>query len=297
MSYLEESHRVRVYEQRSQRRKKWFRKGSYYVATYTLVVIGSIIFMVPFLWMLRTSLMARQQVFVWPIVWIPKPFVWQNYVDAFTLAPFARFFRNTILITIAGILGNLIGSSLAAYGFARMRFPGRDALFMVMLSTMMIPYTVTLIPTFIVFVHLGWIDTYKPLIVPQFFAVPFYTFLLRQFFLSIPFELEDAAKIDGCGIFGLFWRIALPLSKQALAAVAIFSFMAHWNAFLGPLIYLNDQAKYTLALALRMFQGQRYTNFPYLMAVSAAALAPCLLIFFLAQRLFIQGIVITGVKG
>jgi multiple sugar transport system permease protein len=267
------------------------------VATYLVLGAGGVGLLVPFAWMLRTSLMSADQIFAWPLQWIPNPVVWQNYPAALTAEPFGLFTLNTIFLTAFCIVGSLAGNTLAAYGFARLRFPWRQTLFLVMLSTMMLPYTVTMIPTFVLFKYLGWINTFLPLIVPAFFTSPFYTFLLRQFFLSIPVELEEAARIDGCGTLGIFLRIAIPLSTPAVATVAIMSFMSNWNNFLGPLIYLQTQNNFVLSLGVRMFQQKYFTNYTLLMAAATAAMLPCLVLFFFAQRLFIQGIVITGVKG
>ena len=194
-------------------------------------------------------------------------------------------------------MGNLFGSSLAAYGFARFRFPGRTFLFVVMLSTLMVPAWVTMIPTFIIFKELGWLNTYLPLLVPHFFAQPFYTFLLRQFFLGIPKEIDEAARIDGASTLRVFWQIYLPLSQPALITVAIFSFFYHWNELLMPLIYLQSQEKFPVALGIASFSSDQYQDFALMMAAALIAMAPLLFIFFIAQRLFIQGVVMTGVKG
>ena len=268
-----------------------------YVATYAILCAGGAGLMIPFLWMLSTSLKPTDQVFTWPVQWIPDPIVWRNYAEALEAAPFVTFAVNSSVITSLSIVGNLTSSSLVAFSFARLRFPGRRVLFLLMLSTMMVPAWVTIIPTFLLFRALGWLDSYKPLIVPAYTAVPFYVFLLRQFFLTIPTELEDAARVDGCSTARIYATIILPLAKPALATVAIFSFMSHWNEFMLPLIYIRSQEKYTIALGLRMFQGEYQTFYHLLMAASVMALLPCLVLFFFAQRLFIQGIVITGVKG
>ncbi len=264
---------------------------------YTLCIIGGAILMIPFLWMLSTSLKQSQQIFKYPIIWLPNPIVWRNYIDAFNAVPFLRYIRNTIVITFSSILGDIITCSLVAYSFARLRYPGRDFLFILLLSTLMIPYPVTLIPTFLIYKYLNWIDTYIPLILPAYFAYPFWVFLLRQYLMTIPLELDDAAKIDGCGYLNTYLRILFPLSKPVLTTIAIFSFMAHWNDFLRPLIYINTSSKYTLALGLRSFQGLYLTRWELVMAASVIAMMPCLIIFFFAQKYFIQGIVISGVKG
>ena len=214
------------------------------------------------------------------------------------MIPFGLYVRNTSLITAASIVGALASSSIVAFGFARLRFPGRDALFLILLATIMIPSQVTLIPTYVMFRIVGWLDSYYPLIVPAFFGGgAFNIFLLRQFFMKLPLELDDAARIDGCSTFGIFRRILLPQSRPALGVIAIFLFMGNWNDFLAPLIYLNSPDKYTLALGLNMFRGTQYTAWHLLMAASTMTAIPCMILYFLAQRYFIQGIVFTGIKG
>ncbi|GAH54781.1 unnamed protein product, partial [marine sediment metagenome] len=251
----------------------------------------------PFLWMLSTSLKPSNQIFIFPPKWIPHPFKWSNYPEGWTILPFTTFLKNTTIITGLSVLGNLISCSLVAFAFARLRCHTRNFLFMLMLSTMMIPYQVIIIPQFIIFKTLNWIDTFKPLIVPAWLGYPFFIFLLRQFFMTIPFELDDAAKIDGCSALRIYWSIMLPLSKPALAAVAIFSFVGNWNNFMGPLIYLSSAEKYTLALGLQLFQGQYMIEMGLLMAASVLVLLPIIIVFFFAQKYFIQGITLTGLKG
>ncbi len=267
------------------------------VVTYLVMLAGTVVLLIPFAWMLTTSLKPLDEVYTYPIIWIPSQLVLENYLDVFKNVPFGRYLWNSTVLSVLGILGNILGSSLAAFSFARLRFPGRTVFFIVMLSTMMVPVWVTMVPTFILFSQLGWLDTYLPILVPQFFAVPFFTFLLRQFFMAVPFEMEEAARIDGCSSFGLFWRIFLPLSIPALATVAIFSFFFHWNDLLGPLIYLRSQLKFPVAMGISSFQSEQYANFALMMAAATMALLPMLVVFFFTQRLFIQGVVITGVKG
>jgi len=276
---------------------KRFRKGLYLAFVYGLLIgIGSLL-LLPFFWMLSTSLKGREGLFVLPPQWIPDQFRWQNYVDAVQAFPFLRYTLNTLLITGSTMLGTLLSSSIVAYSFARLRWPGRDVWFVIMLSTLMLPGQVTMIPVFILFKNLGWVDTYLPLIVPSFFGAAFSIFLLRQFFLTIPKELSDAAKIDGSPEIGIYWRIFLPLSAPALATIAIFTFMGAWNDFLGPLIYLNDPDKFTLALGLRSFQQAFGTRWNVMMACSIIVMLPTLLLFFFFQRYFIEGITLTGIKG
>ncbi|NPV08385.1 MAG: carbohydrate ABC transporter permease [Anaerolineae bacterium] len=249
--------------------------------------------------MLSTSLKDPGSVFLFPPRWIPDPIVWGNYYEALTFLPFARYFANTAFITVANIVGTLVSASLAAYAFARLRAPLKALMFLLILSPMFLPGQVTMIPLFILYRHLNWIDTYNPLIVPAFFGGgAFNIFLLRQFFTTIPLELDHAARIDGCGEVSILWRIILPLSKPALATVTIFSFMGHWNDFLAPLIYINSSSKLTVSVALARFRGEYGTTaWHLLMAASIVAVLPCILIFFFAQEYFVKGIQMTGMKG
>ncbi len=262
-----------------------------------LLLLGACVLMIPLVWMLSTSLKSLGSVTTLPPEWIPRRFLWSNYADIFRLVPFGRYIGNTSLITLLDVLGKIVSCSLVAFSFARLRWRGRETVFLIMLATMMLPPQVTMIPQFVVFKQLDLIDTIVPLVLPNWLGGPFLTFLLRQFFMTIPLDLDDAARIDGTSIFGIYWRIVLPLSKPALAAVAIFMFNGSWNDFFGPLIYLHSREKYTIALGLRSFQDQNYTEWHLLMAASLVAMLPVLLIFFFAQKYFIQGIVFTGVKG
>jgi ABC-type glycerol-3-phosphate transport system permease component len=262
-----------------------------------VLVVGAILLLIPFAWMVSTSLKPEDQIFLFPPRWIPRPFAWENYVRAWTAVPFAVYTRNTILITTLNILGNILGSSLAAFSFSRLRYPGRQTLFLIMLSTMMVPYWVTIVPTFILFRTLGWTNTFAPLVVPQFFAVPFYTFLLRQYFMGISSELEDAARIDGASTLRIYSQIVMPLAKPALATVAIFSFVYNWNDLINPLIYITDQRKYTVAVGLAGFRNAYRIRMSHMMAASTVAVLPVIIIYFFAQRLFIQGIMLSGSKG
>ena len=222
---------------------------------------------------------------------------WRNYATALGSFQFLRYTLNTLLLVLLNVLGVLLSSALAAYGFAKLRFPGREVLFLVLLSTMLLPGIVLLIPHFQMFKWLDLLDTYWPLTLPAFFGVPFYIFLLRQFFRTIPNDLSDAARIDGCSEFGIFWRVVLPLSKPALATIAIFTFMGVWNDLMGPLIYLFDMEKFTLALGLSTFKGEYSTKWHLLMASSAVMVVPVIVLFFTCQRFFIRGITMTGMKG
>lgn len=278
--------------------RRWRRRRAIVrVLTYAMLVLGAAVFSTPLLWMVTTSVKAPWAVSVRPPQWIPSPVVWQNYVDIFRLLPFGLFVRNTAYITVASVILTLLSCTVVSYGFARLSFPGRGAWFMVLLATMMLPYQVTMIPVFMIFRELGWLNTYNPLIVPALFGNAFFIFLLRQFFMTIPRDLDDAATVDGCGRISILWRIHVYLIKPALAAVVVFSFIDNWNSFMGPLIYLTDMEKMTLAVGLNLFRGQHYTQVHYLMAASTFALVPVLLVFFFAQKYFIQGVTLTGIKG
>jgi multiple sugar transport system permease protein len=267
---------------------------------YGLLFGLGIIFVLPLIWMVSTSLKPDDELLDWPPRWIPKTVMWSNYTESWGPYNFNTYLGNTIIITAFAGIGQVLSASVVAYGFARLRFPGRDFLFTVVLATIMLPYIVTLVPLYVLFHKIGWVNTFLPLIVPAYFGGgAFFIFLLRQFFMTIPVELSDAAKIDGCSDLGIFWRVILPLSKPGIAAASIFSFIYHWNDFMGPLIYLNSENKRTLTLGLRDFivvSAQR-TEFQYLMAVSTLTVLPVILVFFFAQKYFIQGVVMSGVKG
>ncbi len=263
---------------------------------YLILGAGSIVILMPLAWMISTSLKPLSHVFRFPPEFIPQRIVWSNYPDALTQLPFDIYFRNTMFIVFWTVLGEVIISSIVAYAFSRLRWKGRNALFIVVLATMMLPRQVTLIPDFLIFKHLGMIDTFWPLILPSWFGNPFYIFLLRQYFLTHSRELDQAAVIDGCSRFGVFWRITMPMSKPVLAAVAIFSFQYHWNDFFRPLIFLFSKENRTLALGLQFFQGTYGTEWNSLMAVSLVVMLPLIIVFFFTQRIFIQGVVFTGYK-
>ena len=265
---------------------------------YLILCAGSIFFLLPLLWMVSTSLKPASQVMVYPPKWIPHPLMWINYVKGWTTLPFTLYLENTCIITFSVIAGTLFTASLAAYSFSRLRWPGRDIVFVITLATLMLPSQVTMIPVFLMFRDVGWLDTFKPLTVGAWLgggAVNI--FLIRQFMMTIPVELEEAARLDGCSTLGIYWRIVMPQLKTCLAVVAIFTFLATWNDFMGPLIYLTTPDKYTLALGLQFFQGHYGVTMHYLMAVSLIVMAPCLLLFFLAQKLFVTGIALVGIKG
>ncbi len=263
-----------------------------------LLVVFALFFIIPFLWIISTSLKGNTQIFSFPPQWIPEKFHWENYVDVFNRMPFLVYLKNSVFISAVSIIGTLLSSSLVAYAFACLKWPGRDALFIVVLATMMLPMQVTMIPLFVLFKELGWLNTFKPLTIPAFFGVSaFNIFLLRQFFLTIPRDLLDSARIDGCSELRIYWNIVLPLAKPALATVAILTFMLTWNDFVGPLIYLSDKMKGTLALGLGMFVGQHVTEWALLMAASTLMMIPMILIFFFFQKYFIQGFTMSGLKG
>jgi multiple sugar transport system permease protein len=280
--------------------RKSVRKAISTILIQGTIILLSIVVMIPFGWMISTALKPIEQVFEFPPSWIPKPTMWENFWVGWTHVPMTRYLLNTLYITAVAIVGVLGSSSLVAYGFARLRAPGKEVIFLLLLSTMMLPQQVTLIPNFLLFKWLGWLNTYNPLLVPAFTAAPFFVFLLRQFYMTIPIELDEAARIDGCSTLGIFWRIIIPLSKPAIATVAIFVFFNRWNSFLWPLIYLRSPEKYTLAVGLSFFhsqQGQMLTYWNWLMAVTLLVAIPPLFVFFFAQRYFVQGIALTGIKG
>lgn len=266
--------------------------------TILLLALGAAAFLLPFAFALSTALKPATQLFSIPVQWFSPPYAWDNFLEGWTVRPFSLFLRNTLVIAVLATVGNVLSSSLVAYGFARLRFPGRGVLFVLLLSTMMLPSQVTIIPLFVVYNAIGWLDTFLPLVVPSFFSVnPFYVFLLRQFMLTIPHELEEAAKVDGCSAFGLYSRIVMPLCKPALATVALFSFINNWNDFFDPLIFLNSEERKTLTLGLVMFRGIYDQEWHLLMAVAVLVALPCIIIFLLSQRYFIEGISVTGLKG
>lgn len=258
----------------------------------------SVTMLLPFLWMLSTSLKDPGEIFLQPPRWIPREIRWDNYVDAMSVLPFGRMYWNTTVITITATIGQLFSASLVGFGFARLRAPGRDFLFLLLIATMLLPEQVTMIPQFIIFQTFGLVDTWVPLILPSWLGVyAFYIFLCRQFFMTLPLDLDDAAKIDGASYFTIYWRIILPLSAPVLASVGVFSFLYRWNDFLHPVIYLTDQSKYPLSLGLALFRDYSGIQWHWLMAASIMTMLPCLVVFFVAQRLFVSGIATTGLKG
>jgi ABC-type glycerol-3-phosphate transport system permease component len=269
------------------------------IAVYCILTLLVLIFVFPFIWMILTSLKTLPQVNTVPIVWLPNPPQWHNFVDAFTeYIPFGPPIKNTLFVAVLVIIGTLLSSSLAAYSFGCIKFPGREMLFGILLATMMIPFMVRLIPLFLIYRNLGWLNTLYPLWVPAFFGTAFYIFLMRQFFQTVPSELAEAAYIDGCSEFGIWWRIMLPLSRPVLIVVGIFAFQGVWNQFLEPFIFISDRAKYTVMMAVWFIVSAPYQRpWHHLMAVSAVVILPMVVVFFVAQRKMVQGITTTGLKG
>lgn len=297
MAISERSKKFKGIDIKTRRRAKSFFKK---ILIYSFLILGAITMAAPFLWMISTSLKEAGQVFVYDRVWwkewIPTTFVWENYVKTCKVIPFVRFYLNSIFVTVCITAGQVITSAMAAYSFARLSFPGRDKLFFGYLATMMIPGAVTMIPVFVLLRHLGWIDTYKAMILPAMFTA-YGTFMLRQFFLTLPRELEDAAKIDGCSYRRIFWHIILPLSKPALATLTTFTFMGSWMSLMWPLIVINTHDKFPLPVGLAYFQGVHGTNWTLLMAASVMMILPILLVFIFNQRFFVEGIKLSGIKG
>jgi len=265
------------------------------ITLHLTLIFTSILMIIPFLWMISSSLKSTNEMYSFPPTWIPKQILWENYLYMFQSAPWGLYFFNTTKITVLVVIGQLILCSMAAYAFARLKFPGRNLIFLILLGTMMIPYHVTMIPTFKIMKELNWLNTHYSLIIPPLFNA-FGIFLLRQFFMTIPNELEEAAKIDGCSYPRIFLHVILPISTPALTTLAIFTFMSQWNDFLAPLIYINDDNLKTLTLGLATFQGTYTTQWNYLMAGSFIVLLPVLVVYAFAQRYFIEGIVMSGLK-
>ena len=276
-------------------RREFIRRAVAYIA---LTVVG-ITMILPFLWMISTSLKEAQAIYTFPPKWIPDPVIFRAYLKVWKVIPFARFYFNSIFVAFCVTVGQVMTSAFAAYAFSRLRFPGRDKLFFGYLATMMIPYSVILVPVYILMVCFRWIDTYKALIIPAMFTA-YGTFMLRQFFMTIPRDLEDAARIDGYSLVGIFWKIIMPLSKPALATLTMFTFLANWNSFMWPLMITNSQEKATLPVGLSYFQEvYQYTqpDWSLLMAGSLLVVLPVIIIFVFIQRFFVEGIKLSGIKG
>ena len=269
---------------------------------YGIAVLAALLFMVPFFWTISSSLKAHTEIYAYPPQWLPAVPQWQNYALVFSKVPFATFARNSIIVTFSAMAGQIISASLVAFGFARFRFPGRGVLFLLVLSTMLLPWEVTIVPLFLIFRQVGLLNSLWPLVIPSFFGGgAFSIFLLRQFFLTIPRDFDEAARMDGANSLQIFALVILPLSRPALATVAIFSFLNHWNEFIGPLIYINSSQWFTMPIGLRFFQNVPFSGEEpreaLLMAASLIMAGPCVLLFFVAQKYFVQGIVMSGIKG
>jgi ABC-type glycerol-3-phosphate transport system permease component len=269
--------------------------------SYLILVAMSMVFITPFIWMVSSSLHSLEGVFKVPFDWIPDTLHWENYHQAITLLPFGRYFLNTAFIVTMVLAGTIFSCTLVAYGFARLQFRGRNKLFGLCIATMMLPAQVTMIPLYTIFARLGWVDTFIPLILPAFFGSPFYIFLLRQFFMTIPYQYDEAALMDGASRFRIYWNIILPLSRPAIATVVVFTFIGVWNDFFNPLIYINSFEKATLTLGLNLLKnqiiGSGVTQWHLLMAASVLVLIPNVIVFFLAQRQFMKGLNVGGLKG
>lgn len=265
---------------------------------YTFIALICIGTTLPFYWLLRSSLMDNRQLFKFPIIFFPDPPIWSNYPEALQAAPFGRYFINTIILVVGNVSGAVITSALAGYSFSRLQWRGKNIVFYSLIATMMLPGFITLIPMFLIWNELGLVNTYVPLILPAWFGGGAYNiFLVRQFFMTIPKDLDEAAYIEGASHWVIFWKILMPQIKPVLSVISIFTFMNTWNDLLGPVIYLNDEIKYTLSVGLSSFNSLYSTQWGYLMAASAVITLPMILVFFFFQRYFIEGITLTGIKG
>lgn len=267
------------------------------ILLHVVLLASGLFFLLPFIWMISTSLKFNDQLMTTTPRILSWPLDWANYPDALIFGNLLGYVKNSVILVLVNLVGTLLSCSLAAYAFARLRWPGRDFFFLVLLATLMVPAEVTMVPRFLIFHALGWVNTFLPLTVPSFLGAPFFIFLLRQFFASLPRELEDAARIDGASFAGVYRYIILPLSQPALAAVAIFNFQGVWNDFINPLIYLNSNNLKPLSLGLYVFLQENISYWNLLMAASTLMTIPVIVVFFLAQRYFIQGITLTGLKG
>lgn len=264
--------------------------------THLFLIFFSVMMLLPFAWMVLSSFKTDSQILSVPIKWLPETWHFRNYIDTWNIAPWGTYFRNTVFITLASIAGQLVVASMGAYAFARLTFKGKNLMFIIYLSTMMLPYQVTMIPMFKIIKTLGWMDTLTSQIVPAFFSV-FGVFMLRQFFFAIPSELEDAASIDGCGYIMRYWEIIMKNSKPALVTLTLFIFMGKWNDFLGPLLYLNEKELWTLSLGLSKFKGQYTSMWSSMMCGAVISILPIMVVFLFAQKYFIEGMVMSGIKG
>nr|WP_304960778.1 carbohydrate ABC transporter permease [uncultured Schaedlerella sp.] len=267
------------------------------VTLYVILTVLAILFVLPVFYLFMGAFKAESELFRVPFKWLPDKFILDNFSNMFQSIPFMRYLKNTMIIVAFNIVGSLLSCSLVAYGFSRLRWPGRDKVFILVLITMILPYQVTLVPLFLMFTKIKWIGTFLPLIVPCFFGNPFFIFLLRQFFTGIPQDISEAARIDGASEFTIFSRLILPMAKPALTTVALFAFIRSWNDFLGPLVFLGRDELYTLSLAASMLKSNLDPNWSVLLALGTVMILPVLLIFFVMQKYFIQGIAMSGIKG
>lgn len=269
------------------------------IFVYAMLIFLSMIFLFPFFWMITTALKPSSQVFLWPPRWLPNPADFSNFTKAFSnpQLPFDVFIRNTLWLEVAIIVGRLLSCTLVAYGFARLEGPGKNVLFIILLATLMLPNAAVLIPRYVMFSSMGWVNTFNPLIIPSWFGEAYAIFLMRQFFMTIPRELEESARIDGASSMQIIFRIIVPLSVPVLTVITILSFKDIWNEFFNPMLYLNEVSKYTVAIGLAYFNGQFRVEMNQLMAASVTLMMPVILLFIIAQRSFIEGITLTGIKG
>ena len=264
---------------------------------YAFLIVLAVLFILPIFYLFMGSFKAESELFRVPFKWLPDKFQFGNFINMFSSMPFFKFLKNTMIIVVCNIVGSLLSCSLVAYGFARLRWPGRDKVFILVLITMILPYQVTLVPLFLMFTKMKWIGTFLPLTVTCFFGNPFFIFLLRQFFTGIPQDISEAARIDGAGEFTIFSKLVIPMAKPALTTVAIFAFIRSWNDFLGPLVFLGKDELYTLSLAASMLKSNLDPNWSLLLALGAVMILPVLILFFVMQKYFIQGIAMSGIKG
>ena len=264
---------------------------------YILLIILAAWFVIPFFWLLSSSLKEPHELFSVPMQWLPSSIQFENYIRMFNAIPFGLYLRNTMIIVFFTVVGRVVSNCFVAYGFSRIDWPGRDKVFVIVLASMILPFQVVMVPLFLQFQRFGWIGTFLPLTLTQFFGHPFSIFLLRQFFMAMPLELSEAAKIDGAGEFRIFSQICIPLARPVIATVAIFAFLAAWNDFIGPLIFLTDSRLYTLSIGAHMIRSDIQPNWELLLALGVVMVTPVLIIFFLLQKYFIQGIALSGIKG
>lgn len=277
----------------SRRTRRWLGSGVAYIAMTAIALV----FMIPLFWMISTSLKARWEVLAWPPQWIPETIHWENYAEAFAKYPLGRFMLNSAFLVVINIIGQLFAVPLVAYGFARLRFPGKRILFLVLLGTMMLPGHIKLIPLFAIYSRLGWIDTYWPLIVPAFFGSPFFIFLMVQYMRTIPLDLDDAARIDGASTWGILYKVLMPLCIPPLTIVLVFTFLWTWNEFMHPLIFLNSFEKFPIQVGLSFFRGRYSVEWNLFMAATLVSTLPILVLYFFSQKQLIGGIASVGLKG